>query len=228
MGLDGVELIMEVEDEFGITIPDSDAAEMRTVGDLVTLCFDRIHATKTMRCPSMPCFLSLRRLVREVRNDPELKLRPGDVVEDLLKVTERKRLWRRLPELLDSAPRELRRPPWFRKTLVVVVLAFPVALLVVCPWRAEFMLLIWMATFGFGILLNLLTLRFRTRTPSGYDTLGDITKRMVGLQIATNPPDRDDYESVFAIVKQLVVDQLGVEYDEVVPGARFVEDLGVG
>lgn len=40
MGLDGVEMIMEVEDEFGITIPDSDASEMRTVGDLV-FCFWR-------------------------------------------------------------------------------------------------------------------------------------------------------------------------------------------
>ena len=42
MGLDGIELVMEVEDEFGITIPDSDMEEMRTVGDLVAICFDRV------------------------------------------------------------------------------------------------------------------------------------------------------------------------------------------
>lgn len=34
MGLDGVELIMAVEAEFGLSIPDHDAGQMTTVGDL--------------------------------------------------------------------------------------------------------------------------------------------------------------------------------------------------
>ena len=230
MGLDGIELVMEVEDEFGITIPDSDMEEMRTVGDLVAICFDRINATTTERCPSLPCFFSLRRLVREVLNEPELKIRPRDKVEDYLQVSDRKSLWRRLPELLESTPRELRRPPWLRKTLVLTVLAFPLVLIAAFPllWAAEILVLVLFATFGFGIALNLLTIRFRTETPDGYDTFGDITKRIIGLKIATNPPENVDYENVFLIVKRIVVEQLGVEFEEVVPEARFVEDLGVG
>ena len=89
-------------------------------------------------------------------------------------------------------------------------------------------MLIWFTTFAFGIALNWLTVGFRTRTPKGYNTFGDITKRMVGLNIATNPPDETDYESVLSIVKRIVVEQLGVDDNEVVPAARFVEDLGVG
>ena len=228
MGLDGVELVMEVEDEFGITIPDLDASEMRTVGDLVALCLDRINAAKTMRCPSLPCFLSLRCMVREIRNDPDLKLRPRDEIEACLQKSDRRHLWRRLPELLKTAPRELRRPSWLRKTLVLIVLAFPIVLMTVLPWSAEILMLIWFATFAFGIALNWLTIGFRTRTPKGYNTFGDITKRIVGLNIATNPPDETDYESVFSIVKWIVVEQLGVDDDEVIPTARFVEDLGVG
>lgn len=228
MGLDGVELIMEVEDEFGITIPDSAATEMRTVGDLVSLCLDRISAAKNVRCMSLSCFLSLRRLVREVLNDPELRIRPREEIEDNLGVLDRKRLWQGLPELLESAPRELRRPLWLRRALIVTVLALPVLLLATMPWTAEMLVLVCFATFGFGIVLHLLTICFRTRTPEGYNTFGDITKRMVGLKIATNPPTDDDYDNVFSIVKRIVVDQLGVDYEEVVPDARFVEDLGVG
>lgn len=33
MGLDSVEIILAVEEEFGLTIPDADAARMITVGD---------------------------------------------------------------------------------------------------------------------------------------------------------------------------------------------------
>ena len=34
--LDTVELVMELEEEFGLTIPDEDAANIQTVGDAVT------------------------------------------------------------------------------------------------------------------------------------------------------------------------------------------------
>lgn len=228
MGLDGVELLMAVEDEFGITISDSDAAEMRTVGDMVALCLDRIHLAKTMRCPSLSCFLSLRRIVREIRDEPDLKIRPCDEVEACLRRSDRRRLWRRLPELLKTSPRPLRRPSWFRKLLVLIVLVCPMILMMVLPWSAEILMLIGFATFAFGVALNWLTTGFRTRVPQGYDTFGDITKRMVGLNIATKPPSETDYESVFSMVKRMVVEQLGVDDEEVVPAARFVEDLGLG
>ena len=41
--LDLIELVMAVEDEFGIEIPDEAAAKVRTVGDLVAL-MDRLGA----------------------------------------------------------------------------------------------------------------------------------------------------------------------------------------
>jgi len=39
MGLDTVELVMEFEDAFALTIPDEDASEMQTIGDVTAwLC----------------------------------------------------------------------------------------------------------------------------------------------------------------------------------------------
>lgn len=227
MGLDGVELVMAIEDRFGITIPDSVSSEIRTVDDLVGFCLDRIHAADSVYCPSLSSFLSLRCLVREIRNDPDLRLRPRDNVETVLEESDRKRLWQQLPELLKSHPRELRRPAWLRKTLVVVVLGFPIVLMAVLPWHIEILTLIWCATIAWGMLLHWLTINLRTRTPDGYTTFGEITKRIVGVTVATNPPAETDYDTVFSIIKEIVIDQLGVDDDEVVPTARFIQDLGL-
>ena len=90
------------------------------------------------------------------------------------------------------------------------------------------LVMIAFATFVFGITLNWLTIGFRSRTPKGYKTFGDITQRLVGLDVATNPTVENDYESILSIVKRLVSEQLGVDDEEVIPTARFVEDLGVG
>jgi len=228
MGLDSAELVMNVEDVFGITISDSDASEMCTVGDLVSLCIDRIHAAKTMQCPVLACFLSLRQLVRDIRNDPDFRIGPRDKVEERLNESERQLLWRRLPDLLQTAPRELQRPPWVRRLLVLVVLGFLILLMCLVPWQASTLLLIVYATYAFGMILNWLTIGSRILTPDGYGTFGEIAKRIVGLNMATNPPDNSDYGSVFSIVRRIIIEQLGVDEDEVVPTARFIEDLGVG
>jgi hypothetical protein len=60
MGLDAVELVMEVEDRFEIFIWDEDASKIRTVGDLVTLVEARIAVTRAKICPTLEAFLGLR------------------------------------------------------------------------------------------------------------------------------------------------------------------------
>ena len=41
--LDSIEIIMELEGEYGITIPDEDAEKLATVGDLVTYIESKIN-----------------------------------------------------------------------------------------------------------------------------------------------------------------------------------------
>ena len=53
MGLDGDELVMEVEAHFGITIQESTAERVRTVGDLVALVYERISVANASHCPSL-------------------------------------------------------------------------------------------------------------------------------------------------------------------------------
>lgn len=51
MGLDAVELVMAVEEEFIIDIPDDEAERMKTVGDLYSYVHESVHL-KAIRPPS--------------------------------------------------------------------------------------------------------------------------------------------------------------------------------
>lgn len=45
--LDTVEMIMEIEDEFGIEIPDEDAESLQTVGEALAYVKEKINAAET-------------------------------------------------------------------------------------------------------------------------------------------------------------------------------------
>lgn len=49
MGLDSVEWLMEIEEEFGVDLPDPVAESLRTVGDAVDAVVARVHAEQWPR-----------------------------------------------------------------------------------------------------------------------------------------------------------------------------------
>jgi hypothetical protein len=61
MGLDGVEIIMEVEEVFGISISDEDAAELFTPGDLVDYISSQVPTRTAEECLTQQLFHRLRR-----------------------------------------------------------------------------------------------------------------------------------------------------------------------
>ncbi|MEZ6137254.1 MAG: hypothetical protein R3C53_20385 [Pirellulaceae bacterium] len=88
MGLDTVELAMEVEESFGITIPDGRACEMRTVGGLFSfiLAETRDQTRDPISCLSAATFYDLRRrLVSQIENANSLRPGTGDWSRSVLR-----------------------------------------------------------------------------------------------------------------------------------------------
>ncbi len=63
MGLDGVELVMELEDHFGLAIPDKDAGHLITIGMTSKYIAERLAELPWPAgvCPTAKAFYSLRR-----------------------------------------------------------------------------------------------------------------------------------------------------------------------
>ena len=93
MGLDGIELIMAVEEEFKIVIADVEAASCTTVGKLVELVFSRLKQNEGVPCPSQHGFYVVRRKVREFLDLGRFRVRPETRLDELIGRTDRRQVW---------------------------------------------------------------------------------------------------------------------------------------
>lgn len=228
MGLDAAELIMEVEDHFGISLADSECIKVRTVGDLVEVCRQRIAASLSKRCFTLPCFLSLRRDVRAVTADPTFRIRPNQRIVDRLSPYDRRALWLRLAAIGERGPLLLRRP----------------RILTVCIWiTAAFASCMWMiAVYNhrewnfLSVPVGLFTLfvlfaatrSFQTELPASLATFGDVARWIASWHVALKPTESADPTVILNELRPIISEQLGVSLDDIIPTATFVEDLGMG
>jgi hypothetical protein len=173
-------------------------------------------------------FLALRTLVRDIANNDELKIHPKFRINETIDRAARKRLWARLPEILDSTPRPLRRPTWLRRTLVIAVFTFLLSTFFFFPLLPEVLVLNILATSIFALVAFLATTALRTDAPQELRIFGDLSRKIAGLTVAINATAETSYNEVFDTAKQIIIETLGVDETEVVPAARFIEDLGAG
>jgi acyl carrier protein len=79
MGLDTVELVMEIEDEFGFSMPDADAEVIQTCGQLCAYVLRRINPPP----PPCACYQLRRALMRQIPVTKEA-MRPGSRLCDVV------------------------------------------------------------------------------------------------------------------------------------------------
>jgi hypothetical protein len=125
MGLDVMELVMEMEETFRIVLPDSDLGSVRTLGDLYGLILRQMDRQRNGPCLSSFTFYRVRRAFVEASDVPRWSISPRSRLEDLLPIGSRRFLWERLQESLGSIPLpNLTRPGWLIGSIAVGALAF--------------------------------------------------------------------------------------------------------
>lgn len=93
MSLDIVEFIMEVEEEFGILIPDEVAETITTPRKLVDYIFARVPHNLESRCLSQRAFYTIRRVLIERVGVPRSSLRPGTELLSILPAQNAEAVW---------------------------------------------------------------------------------------------------------------------------------------
>ena len=108
MGLDSIELIVSVENRFGISIPDTECEKIATVQQMADSVFEKIKLKPNKKCLSQIVFYRIRKAFEQFGNE-KLNITPSTKMSDLLSQTDLKKDWTRLgikiglkiPDLVD-------------------------------------------------------------------------------------------------------------------------------
>jgi acyl carrier protein len=225
MGLDGVELVMAVEEEFNIAIPDSDAFQADTVGKLVDVVHSRLRQDAQQSCPSQQGFYLLRKELMQKLGLVRSAVKPDSELKNLIPKARRRHLWRDFVHSVtggDNMTTALVRP---RPLNWMVVLVLPcVAFIASLKWVPGS--LFWLGFFPALAVLFLadrVTTPLKTCFPSKFSRVRDLVPFVRTLD--SKVWSRDE---VFLKIREIAVEILGVKPDQVKMDSHWVNDLGVG
>ena len=93
MGLDAVELLLAIEEEFGVEIPDHDAERITTVGEAYDWLRATLHSTPPANCITQKMFYRVRRALIENYGLSKQSITLDAKIKDLVPAHELKEAW---------------------------------------------------------------------------------------------------------------------------------------
>lgn len=237
MGLDVVELVIEVEGAFEISIADSDYSQIATVGDLhqyILRQLDSQHQSYLahQNCPSVPAFLAARRAITTLLPVSRKVVRPTTQLAAIIPKQSRRHVWQQLQVVTHIRLPPLVLPSGIRLLAFVATVGMLVATTWACIdlpgvggvlFAALIFTELWITLFA-------LSRPLASEFPSDFRTVADMVR-------AAKPPHYPsqrqpsciaDSEIVWKKLVAIIVSELAVSTSEVTPDARFVEDLRLG
>jgi hypothetical protein len=246
MGLDPIELIMDVEEAFDLTIPDQEAEKMVTVGHMYRYVLARLEERGTVwrssgRCPSQIAFHQFRRILVEGMEIERGAVRLATPLGQIVGVEGRSEAWDRLGRAVGGSWPRLVRPDWLIRRIGSVLIALFIVSVVITfigglVANAETGTIVLagfvvptLIVIGFDVLAWRLTAPLATEIPRDCSTVRDCVSLLLQSQsnaILGDPSVRYGPAELWAMIQRIVSTQLGVPLNEVTESATWV-DLGI-
>ena len=232
MGVDSIELVLEVEEHFSIKIPDKDASKFETVGALYDYVVEHTSiVTSSSTCLSAATFYALRRATRALGFRG--RLRPRDSTANVLPDVEQREYWSQLQKLSNLKLPDLERPFWLVTIcalLVVAVSGLVAAIVMLLTQSALYCLVSLCVAFIVARLIaEMATLRYAVDLAENCLTLRTLSESALAMNFQTlsdryNGANKQD---VWVALRSIVAEQLALSVDDVKPNSHFINDLGM-
>ena len=224
MGIDSVDLIMAIEEEFKIAISDAEASQSDTVGKFIEIVHARLRHSTEDPCPSQHGFYFIRKNLMEHLGLSRTAITPNTMLDELIPSENRHAVWKAFVQELtgdQSLSVALMRPTGLNRIVVFVFPAIAFALTLV--WVP--LSLFWIGFFPAIFVLYIgdrLTAPWETEFQSSYSQVRDLIPFVKTLDNRVWSK-----EEVFEKVRDISVEILGIEPEEVKLESRWVNDLGL-
>lgn len=219
MGLDGVELAIATEQQFGITLTNAEAERCRTPGQLVDLVLAKLAVADRAPCVHQRGFHLLRRALVQVAGLPRNAVRLDTSLGSLRTHRTTPEFWVSLRDAVGARSwPELVRPRWLVRLWVAASLGAGVVL---GGWTDSWMLG-GASVMGTAMVGQRATERFRVVIPPSASTPRGLLPHAM-----SSPAILWSRDQVAARVRELVIDILGLQEGQYREDADFVKDLGM-
>jgi len=230
MGLDTVELVFEIEEAFGVSIPDDEAPKILTVGDLhqfVVKCYRERRGAPTEQLLVPLVFHRIQRAAANILHVPPESIAPNDEIQAIVPAASRRTVWKQL------AVQTAWKLPDLQYSIASTVTMLAVAILIgIMATSLRHGIGAILAAAGTGLLVFVVgfigLVRWQRNVERNSRTWQSLALTVLSLnyaQISTEYHSWSD-EEIWLGVQRIVSYQLGVALDQVTPTARIVGDLG--
>ncbi|WP_345741442.1 phosphopantetheine-binding protein [Maribacter stanieri] len=99
MGLDSIELVMTVEEKFGIQIPDAECEKIYTVQDFADAVYPKIITHPTEKCLSQIIFYKVREAIKSVNPSNDL-ITPDSKIKEVVGMDGLRTKWGKIEKVI--------------------------------------------------------------------------------------------------------------------------------
>ena len=220
MGLDDIELMMALEEEFSVALNDEEAAAaLTTVGGTVDAIHARLRHSEDGPCPSQQAFYQIRKILMEQLGVARNEIRPDTTLESLFPKPGRPENWNTTFTALTDCeyPLQRSRPLNSLINLVIPGTMFATSIIWLPFWAACLLAIgsIWVG--------NRLTRSLRVEFPGKMTTVKDLVPyiKTSDMQVWTR-------SAVLHTVRAVAAEQLGYSPDVLTEEAHWYDDIGLG
>jgi acyl carrier protein len=232
MGLDSVEMLVNVEKAFGITISNFEAEKITTVGDIHAIVWRSVQGRQSMRCKSQQLYYKLRFTLIN-----KFKVAKDEVVlsaslNDIFPQTNRRLLYRSLEKELQLKLPELVLPAIWTNVLRITgimlipgLLVWSLVLVNVFNYTRWLYLLPMLGIVGTLFISNILD---SVRTIFHPETIKGFTKLVLSNNYATLIQEEGtNKKEMVLIINNIIADIAGLAIQEITPEKKIHDDLGI-